>query len=522
MGDGEHPMKNVLHLSLVALMTIAPACSDSDTGSGEQGDISVPGDAALDGAAQDASSGDAGPDTKTDALPDTAPEVAEDTGSDGLPDLMEDVGADRPADTAVEASNDDAGSDGAASDAGGDAADGGSEPEDTGADGADDAAVFGDLPMDMAEDAGPQPPFDEILTISESSGAELFAMAVLESGLVVILWRSSDNDILLSPIDPWTSTVSDAIVIEEDAGNGSISKGGDVVAMGEEVAVIWWSKNPWTQDNDTGDEAIRFTTGALDSLSTPSAVLASESSDDLWRPHLVAGAPSTLCAFWQQDKDVMMTCSLDQGATFGATGTVEPNGVSATLSTGAFLNNGALVVAYQAKTGNTTSVHVVQTADLGQTWSAPLDVGTTSGVGQALQPTMAPGTAGQVHLAWYNSFQGITSAWHTISTDGSSWAAPLELPTIQSWVALKPGRAANLHISGQDDIPGYGTTHYMTSADDGQSWGPASPIPITPGFQPPIEFDAELEANLVEGWLHLAWWEGGVNDQSLRFVTVEP
>jgi hypothetical protein len=45
---------------------------------------------------------------------------------------------------------------------------------------------------------------------------------------------------------------------------------------------------------------------------------------------------------------------------------------------------------------------------------------------------------------------------------------------------------------------------------------------VTPGVETPIEFNAELEANLVEGWLHLAWWEGGVNDQSLRFVTVEP
>ena len=71
-------------------------------------------------------------------------------------------------------------------------------------------------------------------------------------------------------------------------------------------------------------------------------------------------------------------------------------------------------------------------------------------------------------------------------------------------------------------MPGYGTTHYMTSEDNGQSWGTASPIPVTPGATSPIEFNAELEANLIEGWLHLAWWEGNATDQVLRFVTVLP
>ena len=507
-------MKHVLHLILIGLLTIAPACSDSDEAGGNQGDISAPGDTSLDGAVQDTQSGDADGGVEADGLPDSSPDTVSDTVVDVPEDLLEETTPDVVADTTPDVAPD------AVEDSQGDTSADAGDISAGDADALVDVAM--DVPMDMVEDAGPTPDFGQMLTVSEASGAELYSMAVLENGLVVILWRSGENDILLSPIDPLTSTVSDPIVIEADAGNGSITKGGDVVALGNHLAVIWWSKNATDEASDPASQAIRFKTGALDDLSAPGVILASDNNDDLWRPHLVANAPSTLCAFWQQDKDVMMTCSVDQGATFGAIGTVEPSGVSATISTGAFLNTGDLVVGYQAKIGSQPSVYVVQTADLGQTWSAPLDVGTTSGVGQALQPTMAPGTSGQIHLAWYNTYQGTTSAWHTTSTDGGTWGAPLELPTIKSWVALKPGRAANLHISGQDAIPGYGTTHYMTSADDGQNWGAATPIPVTPGVQTPIEFNAELEANLVEGWLHLSWWEGGVNDQSLRFVTVEP
>jgi hypothetical protein len=509
-------MKHVFHLGLIGLLAIVPACSDSNEGGGNQGDISATGDLGL--LALDILGGDTDTMTEADGGGDASPDAVSDIAADVATDLVEDSTPDAPSDTAADVS--DTASDAPATDAVTDSE--GDTISDTQDTSAGDADALADVAMDMVEDAGPQPDFGQMLTVSEASGAELYAMAVMESGIVVILWRSGENDVLLSPIDPWTSAVSDPIVIEASAGNGSITKGGDVVAMGEHLAVIWWSKNASDDPNDTATQAIRFKTGTLDDLSSPGVILASEANDELWRPHLVAGVPSNLCAFWQQEKDVMMTCSLDQGTTFGAAATVEPNGVSATISTGAFLNTGDLVVAYQAKTGNQNSVYVVQTADLGQTWSAPLDIGITSGVGQALQPTMAPGTAGQIHLAWYNSYQGTTSAWHTLSTDGGTWTAPLELPTIKSWVALKPGRAANLHISGQDAIPGYGTTHYMTSADDGLSWGAATPIPVTPGVETPIEFNAELEANLVEGWLHLAWWEGGVNDQSLRFVTVEP
>ena len=516
-------MKHILSLSLLALLMVAPACSDADEGGSAQGDIAAPGDGSVDGVAQDSGASDAAVAETTDSVEDVAIEVVEDVPED----LVEEVTPDAVADTSGDADAADTATD-TTTDGSSDippdvTSDVTPDAEDAGVADADVATdVMMDAPMDIAEDAGPQPEFGTMLTVSESSGAELFAMAVLESGLVVILWRSGDNDILLSPIDPLTSTVSDPIVIEADAGNGSISKGGDVVAMGNHLAVIWWSKNPGDEPDASGDQNIRFKVGTIDDLSAPGVTLATEGNEDLWRPHLVVGAQDTLCALWQRDKDVKMTCSVDQGASFGDETTVEPAGVSATLSSGAFLNTGELVVSYMGKIGAQNSVYVTKTNDLGQTWSAPVDVGITSGVGQALNPTMAPGTAGQIHLAWYNSYQGTTSAWHTTSMDGSTWGAPLELPTIQSWVALKPGRAANLHISGQDNIPGYGTTHYMTSADDGQSWGVATPIPVTPGFNPPIEFHAELEANLVEGWLHLAWWEGGVNDQSLRFVTVEP
>jgi hypothetical protein len=510
-------MRSTVRLALSALLFVA-ACSDAKTGDGNAGDILGPGDAAIDGVTQDGAESDTDvnvtPDTETDAETDT------DTATDTATDTDAEVAVADPDPEVLDTT------DGGDGDAGpGDAGD--TAVDDTGDAGAEVSPdvltdVPTDVPTDIEVDAGPQPEFDQVFTVSDGADAELYAMAVLESGAVVILWRSGDDDVLLTPINPWTSSIAPPVVVEAGAGNASITKGGDVVAMGEHVAVIWWSEAPGEDPDDDNVQAIRFKTGALDDLTGPGTILTTDGKDDLWRPHLIYQAPASLCAVWQGDKDVKITCSVDQGTTFGPIYEVEPPGVSATLSSGAFLNTGELIVAYQAKIGSQPSIYVRKSADMGMTWSAALDVGMNSGVGQALQPTMAPGTAGQIHLAWYNSYQGTTSAWHTTSNDGAVWAAPAELPTIKSWVALKPGRATAVHVSGQDAMPGYGTTHYMTSEDDGLSWGVAEPIPVTPGADTAIEFNAELEANLIEGWLHLAWWEGGVQNQSLRFVTVEP
>lgn len=507
-------------ITLVTLLLSVSACSDSEPANGAP-TYALPSDEVTDVYAQDSVASDSSVPTTDVDTEDVPPETAGDTTQDDTTEMM-DTPSDAPTETDSDAPMDSM--EDTLDPPVEDVAPGDTVEADSGASDPDvalDAAIDG--PMDAPlEDAGPQPDFDQILTVGEASNAELYAMAVLESGLVVVLWRSGEDDVLLSPIDPWTSTVSEPILIEAGAGNGMISKGGDVVANGETVAVTWWSKNMSDDPDPLAGETIRFKTGTLDALSGPSVLLASEANEALWRPHLVSDSGSTMCALWQHGWAVHMRCSVDAGASFSDTSELKPNGIKATLSTGAFLNNGDLVVAYQGATGNKQSVYIVQTSDLGLSWSAPIDVGATSGVGQAIGPTMAPGMAGQIHLAWYNTYQGTNSAWHTTSSDGSAWSAPQVLPTVQSWIALKPGRAENLHLSGQDNIPGYGTAHYMTSADDGQSWGAAKAIPVASGAEPQLQFNAELEANLVEGWLHLAWWEGDATEQSLSFVTVEP
>jgi hypothetical protein len=60
----------------------------------------------------------------------------------------------------------------------------------------------------------------------------------------------------------------------------------------------------------------------------------------------------------------------------------------------------------------------------------------------------------------------------------------------------------------------------MSSPDEGETWGSANPVPKTMNS---TLIDHRMRANLVEGWLYIAWWEslpGNLLKQKLLLMTV--
>ena len=143
--------------------------------------------------------------------------------------------------------------------------------------------------------------------------------------------------------------------------------------------------------------------------------------------------------------------------------------------------------------------------------------------GNHLKPTMLKTMTGNLKLAWHQDLPGLTGeAYLTTSIDGHEWETPSVLPGVQTNVSLVTGRGSDLHLSGVDGELGYGPTVYLSSPDEGATWGSANPIPVTTNA---LLLTYHLRANLVEGWLHIGWWETLPNNlvkQTLKLVTVDP
>jgi hypothetical protein len=156
---------------------------------------------------------------------------------------------------------------------------------------------------------------------------------------------------------------------------------------------------------------------------------------------------------------------------------------------------------------------------------------TLGGADDGFDPTLIRGMDGTLHLAWSNGLPGLEGqAWITHSGDGITWSTPALMPTIQSQVALRSGRGSVIHASGEDAKLGYGCIlnappncgiQVLSSPDSGQNWGEPMPIPVT---EDTTLLGNDMVSNVVDGYLHIAWWETLPNQltkQRLKFITLE-
>ena len=408
---------------------------------------------------------------------------------------------------------------------------------------ADDAAPMSDTDdvTDDAEeaDAGPVTLIDEIVPITEESQydkGELYGMGVDPEGRVSIFWRAERadglHDLVVSQSDVAVSGFAAPVAVVEGVAPLGITAGGGLEMDGPSHLLTW------RDDPSDGVSRIMFRRAEMPALQGETLILSESDTHTLYRPHVAWRAPSTACVLWQKSggndtSDVMMRCSADGGVTFDEEMMVNPVEATASVSDAAFAFSGALYVAYHAKPTSSAPVriYVRVTEDMGLTWSEPLDMSTLGGAEEGFDPTLVRGMDGVLHLAWYNGLPGIEGqAWITHLESDGAWTTPALLPTIQSQIALRPGRGSVLHASGEDAKFGYGCIanpppdcgiQVMSSYDAGLSWGDADPLPVT---EDTTLLGHDMVANLIEGYLHIAWWETLPNQMTkmnLKFITVE-
>ena len=429
--------------------------------------------------------------------------------------------------------------------------------EDAGAQSEEDATTADDAEEDAGEDAsapegledadseqadaepGPETLIDEIVPITQESQydkGELYAMGVDPEGRVSIFWRAERadglHDLVLSQSDPAVSAFEAPLAIVEGIAPLGITAGGDL-EMDEAHHLLAWRDDP-----QPGVSRIMFRRAAMPTLEGEDIILGESNVHTLYRPHIAKRDSSALCVLWQKSgnndtSDVVMRCSTDGGLSFAQELEVNPDEDTASVSDAVFGFSSTLYVAYHAKasTSSKVRIYVRSSEDLGATWSEPLDMSTLGGAEEGFHPTIARGMDGVLHLAWYNSLPGLEGqAWISHSEDGITWSTPELMPTIQSQIALRPGRGAVLHASGEDAKLGYGCIanlppncgiQVMSSYDSGASWGEATPLPVSAET---TLLGHDMVSNLIEGYLHIAWWETLPNQMTkmqLKFITLE-
>jgi hypothetical protein len=499
-------MNSPLFFAITAVLLVFSGCSDSQTGDSK--DNGVQADAVTnDGAVLDAISTDEGsPDSAVDT------EELEDT-ADALPDNdLEDGGQD-------------------------------AEPQDANLEETDLEETLDDvLPPDAAmediEADVPTPAFGQPVEISAGTGydsGELHAMSVNDLGNVTVFWRGTADDgtvaVLASVSDATAGSFLPPVAIKEGMEKQGIAVGGDML---QAQSTYYFT---WRDLDDTGNDVVLFRrTTTADFNGEDVALDTGAGAIALWRPQLVQSNDGTLCAMWErkngQTYDVFLRCSLDDGLTWNDKVQVDdPDGMSATVSAASFNSLGALVVALQTGGLNGTHITVKVSEDLGVTWTkattvdgSPIENGQVSASlaeGSNLVPSMVQTMTGNLKLAWHKPLPGATGeAYLTTSQDGLSWTAPTLIPETKVNVGLVRGRGSDLHVSSVESILGQGDTLYMSSPDEGETWGSATPVPKTMNS---TLIDHRMRANLVEGWLYIAWWEslpGNLLKQKLLLMTV--
>jgi hypothetical protein len=285
-----------------------------------------------------------------------------------------------------------------------------------------------------------------------------------------------------------------------------------------EHLIVW-------KDAENNATVIRFRRTAESDLSGEDVVVFSDNPGvNNFRPYMVRSPDAqNIWVVWQREQSVVIAKSIDGGQSFqnGPPTVAQPPSLEAFTSSAAMTPTGRFVLCYHghppgAGLGN-NSVYCQMSEDGAATFNDPVDMGLLSGVaGNHGFPSLALGQDNRVHVVWHRN--NGADAWKSSSADGVNWSTPTMLEHVAWMPMLRAGREALLHLSGFDNMGGLGAPLYVTSPDDGVSFGTPAYLPITPGIVVPRH---DMVANLTAGYLFIAWWEWG-GASKMRVIAIDP
>jgi len=357
--------------------------------------------------------------------------------------------------------------------------------------------------------------FGEPIAVSSITPYEsgwLHGLSVDDLGRVSVLWSGEDpadgsDKLLLSRSNSEVTGFQIASVVATVVGGAAAGPDeGDVLVDDEEHLFLWRTK----PGGANGPSSIWFRRAQLpDLIGNDVLVRQGAPGVSLYRPHFARKSLTKICAFWQSNQDVMMSCSVDGGLVFSVPMQVDPPGMNCTQSDALFDFNGQLVVVYQGKPAGETKAQIYyQTStDDGVSFTPPIELSTLdAGSGKHFDPSLTLGLM-HVHVGWHETAPGgVALGWTVRSADGVTWEDPLQFQDMGEAVIVRAGKGSTVYATGKVPLINIllPTAAFTMSEDAGLSWS----VPVELEL-PDMTYviDHDIVADRKKGLLHSVWWE---------------
>ncbi|MGH9878061.1 MAG: hypothetical protein ACRD5H_10520, partial [Nitrososphaerales archaeon] len=276
-----------------------------------------------------------------------------------------------------------------------------------------------------------------------------------------------------------------------------------VAASGSNVYVVW-------QDDD---EILLASSSDNGATFSPTPINISNSSGVSFSPQ-VAASGSNVYVVWQDDDEILLASSSDNGATFSTTDNLSANdGLPSSPQVAASGSN--VYVVWQ----DDDEILLASSSDNGATFSTtPINISNSSGV--SFSQTIQVSGDGNAHVVWVEVNADETSSeiyLSTITDNESSVGCPIDLSS-NSGFSFSPrmslaGGDNRLHIVWEDSAPGVFEVQMQHNIDPLEPVAVINPISSTSlKVDDPLEISGTV-ANAADGDKIEVDWGDGTSDE---------
>lgn len=166
-----------------------------------------------------------------------------------------------------------------------------------------------------------------------------------------------------------------------------------------------------------------------------------------------------------------------------------------------------IVIAYAIILNEERGIYMIQSTDLGETWSSPVKAfdAVSAGWDMVDQPRLALSEDGKLHLLFtqyiLSGDQQPVGLYYSQSADGgTTWTTPEVVSERAAQWSKIVGYKETLHRFWQENNKTTISTHHQISADAGATWGPAAKISSEASVisRPAVSMDASGKIHLLQ------------------------
>lgn len=229
------------------------------------------------------------------------------------------------------------------------------------------------------------------------------------------------------------------------------------------------------QDTEYGASEIVYVKSTDGGLTFSAPINLSGDTETSVKVDMALDAYNNLWAVWNDATGMWLAQSSDGGHTFSKRLVVGPTEGKSPIGPKISIAANTMHIVYQQAVSELdTNIMYVRSTDNGQTFTAPMAL--TVAAGEATNPSVTADSAGYVYVAWQLSESGVRDIHLVRSANyGESFSAPANV-TNNAGISIGPDlfvdASGTLHMVWQDTTPGNYEAMFMHSLDHGLTFSP--------------------------------------------------